>query len=381
MNEGVINMIYALDTPKIALIVGLCSVVILFLIIAFIFVYLKKNKQKSKEEQIEKETPIQSSQAEHNEVVEVLNESIIVKEEPKPFSEELKEEEEDSPVQEKIVEGSPFFKTKNDSNASVFIVMYNKSMRAKVSMGTIECRQYYQELKNYLLSFGLKSRMSWSYDSIYLGRIPFAKLAIRGKTLAMNIALDPTGYEGGMYEDSSDSKKYAEVPLRIKIKSNRCLKLAKQAIDLLASNRGYVQKQESTDCEIESVRSLKENLELGLVKKLKMRQAVSLSSISADDLEDLEISTDAAQSVHNIIISKRCSGKKEIINLDTISKNYQENETVSLKTLIEKKLVSAKTNAVKCLARGVLDKPLHFELNDYSNDAVKMILVTGGTID
>lgn len=381
MNEGVINMIYALDTPKIALIVGLCSVVILFLIIAFIFVYLKKNKQKSKEEQIEKETPIQSSQAEHNEVVEVLNESIIVKEEPKPFSEELKEEEEDSPVQEKIVEGSPFFKTKNDSNAAVFIVMYNKSMRAKVSMGTIECRQYYQELKNYLLSYGLKSRMSWSYDSIYLGRIPFAKLAIRGKTLAMNIALDPTGYEGGMYEDSSDSKKYAEVPLRIKIKSNRCLKLAKQAIDLLASNRGYVQKQESTDCEIESVRSLKENLELGLVKKLKMRQAVSLSSISADGLEDLEISTDAAQSVHNIIISKRCSGKKEIINLDTISKNYQENETVSLKTLIEKKLVSAKTNAVKCLARGVLDKPLHFELNDYSNDAVKMILVTGGTID
>lgn len=374
-------MIYALETPQIALIIGLCSVVILFLMIVFILVYLKKKKQNSTEEKIEKESPIQSSQNEHNEVVDTIKEPIIVKEESKPLSEEIKEEEEDSSVQEKIVEGSPFFKTNNDSNAPVFIVMYNKSMRAKVSMGTPECRQYYQELKNYLLSYGLKSRMSWSYDSIYLGRIPFAKLAIRGKTLAMNIALNPTGYEGGMYEDRSDSKKYAEVPLRIKIKSNRCLKLAKQAIDLLASNRGYVQKQELIDCEIEPIRSLKENLDLGLVKKLKMRQAVSLSSISADDLEDLEISTDAAQTVHDIIISKKCSGKKEIINLDTISKNYQENETVSLKTLIEKKLVSAKTNAVKCLARGVLDKPLHFELNDYSNDAVKMILVTGGTID
>lgn len=368
-------MIYALETTQISLIIGICSLVLLLLIVTFIILYLKKKKAKTiiKEEKIEspaiKQEPIVLKEEEKQDVVE-----------QKP-QEPILEEETDEFVQEKIVESSPFFNAKNNGDAPVFIVMYNKSMRAKVSMGTVECRQYYEELKRYLLSFGLKSRMSWSYDSIYLGRVPFAKLAIRGKTLSMNIALDPSGYEGGMYEDCHELKKYIEVPLRIKIKSNRCLKLAKQAIDLLASNRGYVQKDKVEEISIEPVRSLKENLELGLIKKLKMKQAVSLSSISADDLEDLEISTDTAETVHSIIISKKCSGKKEIINLDTISKNYQENEIVSLKTLIDKKLVSSKTKVVKCLARGVLDKPLHFELNDYSNDAVKMILVTGGTID
>ena len=54
-----------------------------------------------------------------------------------------------------------------------------------------------------------------------------------------------------------------------------------------------------------------------------------------------------------------------------------------IKVIIEKlkelKLVSPSAVRLKVLARGILTKPLTVEAEDFSIDAVKMILVTGGT--
>ena len=43
------------------------------------------------------------------------------------------------------------------------------------------------------------------------------------------------------------------------------------------------------------------------------------------------------------------------------------------------KLVSVGAGRLKVLARGMLSKPLRVEADDFSMDALKMILVTGGT--
>ena len=43
------------------------------------------------------------------------------------------------------------------------------------------------------------------------------------------------------------------------------------------------------------------------------------------------------------------------------------------------KLVSVGAGRLKVLARGMLCKPLRVEADDFSMDALKMILVTGGT--
>ncbi len=74
------------------------------------------------------------------------------------------------------------------------------------------------------------------------------------------------------------------------------------------------------------------------------------------------------------------STPKAVINIDALSENYQANETVTLKSLKEKKLIATSVNYVKVLARGVLDKPLIVKMPDFSVDAVKMILLTGGTV-
>lgn len=73
-------------------------------------------------------------------------------------------------------------------------------------------------------------------------------------------------------------------------------------------------------------------------------------------------------------------GKKDIINVDTISQNFNDGDTVTIDALKEKKLVPANSKQVKLLARGTLDKKLFIELQDYSIEAVKMVIATGGTV-
>ena len=72
--------------------------------------------------------------------------------------------------------------------------------------------------------------------------------------------------------------------------------------------------------------------------------------------------------------------KKAEVNVDTISLNFNAGERVTLNTLKEKKLVPANAGYVKVLARGTLDKPLDIVAQNFSVAAVKMIILTGGSV-
>ena len=72
--------------------------------------------------------------------------------------------------------------------------------------------------------------------------------------------------------------------------------------------------------------------------------------------------------------------KKDIINLDVISKNFEAGEEVTVNTLKEKHLIDKNVCFVKVLARGILDKPLVVKAQDFSLDAAKMIQLTGGQV-
>ncbi len=51
-----------------------------------------------------------------------------------------------------------------------------------------------------------------------------------------------------------------------------------------------------------------------------------------------------------------------------------------MQSLQEKNLIGKNVNYLKILARGNLDKPLIVEANEFSIDAIKMILLVGGTV-
>ena len=74
------------------------------------------------------------------------------------------------------------------------------------------------------------------------------------------------------------------------------------------------------------------------------------------------------------------TGKKGIINVDTLSNAFDEGDTVTVAKLREMKLIPPSVGQVKLLARGTLNKVLHIELQDFSLEAVKMVIATGGTV-
>ena len=76
--------------------------------------------------------------------------------------------------------------------------------------------------------------------------------------------------------------------------------------------------------------------------------------------------------------SGKRSGKQAIVNLDTLSETFAAGETVTLEALQEKHLIPRTARRYKVLARGKLTHPLIVEADDFSVDAVKMILLTGG---
>lgn len=261
-------------------------------------------------------------------------------------------------------------------------------------MGSDELRSYYQRLKSYMLSYKLKSRMSFSLDTIYKGRIVFAKINARKKSLVCNLALNPNDFVSTKYsfKDTSDSKKYEMVPMRIKIKSERGFKYACELVDILAQKMGYEKDEKYIEEDyLEPKRSFEENLELKLIKEVKGKvsslEEINNNKLKASqdidyDIEDdeLEIDQDIIDMLRDVVMSRRNKGKRAIVNLKSINDAYNPNEIVNLKTLKQHNLISSKVQFVKCLSEGHIEKPLIFELNDYSKKAAKEILYAKGEI-
>lgn len=121
----------------------------------------------------------------------------------------------------------------DEATGQTYIVRYNKSHEAKLALAKPEINDYYNEVKNYILSFGANSRVSWKYDAFNVGHEQVAKLSIKGKTLSIYVALKPKAYVESKYhaKDVSKSKTYEATPTQMKIRSPRAVKFAKELVD------------------------------------------------------------------------------------------------------------------------------------------------------
>ena len=119
-------------------------------------------------------------------------------------------------------------------------VRYNRSFTAMLIQADDTLKGLYSELRNELMAYKLKQRMSWSAESWYFGRTTYAKFAIRGKTLSLYLALDPEKFENTKYvfNNVRDTAKYRDVPMRVKVKSDRAARWAKELVAAMAERYG-----------------------------------------------------------------------------------------------------------------------------------------------
>ncbi len=113
-------------------------------------------------------------------------------------------------------------------------VRYDRSFEAKLIQLKDETKEWYTTVKNELLSYKkVRSRISWRRESFQMGRMKVARFVVRGKTLCLLLAVEPSGYAGTKFavEDVSNVSSSADTPTMYRIKSSR---RAKYAVEMIA---------------------------------------------------------------------------------------------------------------------------------------------------
>lgn len=286
---------------------------------------------------------------------------------------------------------------------------YNRSFEAKLIQSDDTVKRYYSELKNCLLSYKkVTSRISWRHESFRKGRPAAAKFVIRGKTLCLCLALDPENYEESKYivDDMSRYTRFAGTPLMYRIKNERRLRYAKELIAFLfeGTEPSGHEDEDFAAIPYEDTQSL---VERGLIKIVSYREVAieekteneeeefedddDFAGEDFDDDDDDELDEINASDVGSYMADDRAKlrvqegndvsdrTKSGIVNVDTLGKFFNEGEKVTVAEI--KRRVSyfpKNVTYIKVLARGKLDKPLIVVADDFSLEAVKMIVLTGG---
>ena len=165
-----------------------------------------------------------------------VQEIVEEEEEKEPEPEPQPEPEPEPVVEEEPVaspEPEPVPETEEDEKAKIIRIPFQE----RITSADKEMKDNYNELKNELLSYGVKSRVSNSGDTFRLHRKTYVKLTIAGKSLKLYFALKPEDYKDSTIPvaDASDKNAYVDIPLVFKVKSGLSMRRAKQLIaDVMA---------------------------------------------------------------------------------------------------------------------------------------------------
>ncbi len=129
-----------------------------------------------------------------------------------------------------------------DESGNRVMITCARSFTANLIQSNPQVKHYYNEIKNRILSYkGVKGRISWRLESFKKGRINLFKLKIRGKTICLYCALDPNSLDKSKYfHDQISAKLFANLPTLLRIKSDRALKRALSAVDMVMDRYGIV---------------------------------------------------------------------------------------------------------------------------------------------
>ena len=359
-------------------------------------------------EEVEKETVLEEADGEMDSPEAEEEERALQKEDEEENSleeseDEEGEEEEESGVKDlnKTEKKVKVFDGVADIGGDKIYYRYSFSFRAKLIQSSDEVKSVYGELMDIVKSYEkLRARESWKQIRVSCGRKTLALILFKGSRLCVAYALNPAELEETKYrgEDMSDKKRFAKTPMLLRLTSNRRIGYAKHLLRETAEREGLIGKEivpEKIDMPYQTTAELiqeklvkvlydrKYNENATLIRasiKDMIREKISMTeahaAITDKDAESL-IEYEAVYSAGDGLVK---GGKKYIINIDTLSDNFSSNDEVTVKAMKEKGLIPAGAGQVKVLARGTLNKPLKVYATDFSMDAVKMILLTGGRV-
>ncbi len=234
-------------------------------------------------------------------------------------------------------------------------IKYIKSFKAKMMLASEETKEYFAKIVNGLLKYAkVKMRESQQYVTFKRGKDLLCKIAVRGKTLCVHFALEPSRLDDKYFiTDLSGVRKFAETPSMLKVKSERGVKYAFELIDAVRERFGLTEnakyKESVTTADYPSadmntliasglVKIVNENGEAVTIDGVKVGASDNAISevaekeevIAEESREDLIDTEKEPDTVKENVVVKETAGAGDVTNIDNeITKNFDTLSTSS----------------------------------------------------
>ena len=174
-------------------------------------------------------------------------------------------------------------------------IRYNRSFTAKLIQSEYAVKEWYSTIKNELLSYKkVHDRMSWKRESFRRGRRCVARMAMRGRTLCLYLALNAEDYAETKYrvESAAAGKANADTPCMYRIRSARRAKYAKDLIRDLMSGLGVERLERENENYIAEGESTENLIRRGLIKVIGGEGLAEQEPVVADPIEEIAVATE-----------------------------------------------------------------------------------------
>ena len=234
-------------------------------------------------------------------------------------------------------------------------IKYIKSFKAKMMLASEETKEYFAKIVNGLLKYAkVKMRESQQYVTFKRGKDLLCKIAVRGKTLCVHFALEPSRLDDKYFiTDLSGVRKFAETPSMLKVRSERGVKYAFELIDAVRERFGLTEnakyKESVTTADYPSadmntliarglVKIVNENGEAVTIDGVKVGASDNAISavaekekvIAEESREDLIDTEKEPDTVKENVVVKETAGAGDVTNIDNeITKNFDTLSTSS----------------------------------------------------
>lgn len=248
----------------------------------------------------------------------------------------------------------------------------NRRFMARLMFASVETKEFYNEVKNYLMMYRAKGRLSSRCETFRYKGI-MAKVVLAGKNIKAYLAISPKDLEGTKYhyKDVSEKSVYAEVPVLVKIASKRGLAHFKELVDFMMAARQVKPKKnfEPTDYLPELIPNGEAILSsLGLGTDY-ICDYVNVKSVPSDIPEvDNMIPVIAGTQLPEEPVEVS-------IYLDTLCTYFEDGEVITLEALKERRILRY-GDILKVKARGTLDRSFTIYADSFESHALKMLMCT-----
>ena len=254
----------------------------------------------------------------------------------------------------------------------------------KIKFTSDKVKEFYSALKNKLLSYGCKNRLTRRNEQFRKSGL-VAKISVSGKTIKLHLPLNPLDEEkfpNTKYHqvDLSNKKQYSEVPFTVKVKSDRGLNRALGLIEEVCSNkelkvkRNYQEVNFAEDLVVDGSAVFEK---LGCSDRL-------VEAFNEEYLESFKAEcSEAYERLYEFLpsVNKEGSSEGEVQNvyIDTVLPKL-EGDVISLETLKEANIISKSTNNICVKIHDNLDRKITVICDEIAPDAALAVLALGGKV-